>query len=123
MAPKAMKGTKGKSAEASKEQIIFGKWNPHTVQKSEIAGLVGSFQGMYVTEVKGIKDILILQINVKAQDAEKIDEAELQKWNKSMKKEKDMLEGIIMYGGQWLVSLFNDRQDNKCTNHDDDIFA
>ncbi|KAI6016264.1 hypothetical protein BKA83DRAFT_4497887 [Pisolithus microcarpus] len=158
-----------------RERIVFGKWNPRTIQKTEIAGLVESFQvngldrfnpthamplivpksilklGTYVTEVKGINEVPLLQINVeagkdwtisvaggqhrvyalevwlerkkkqledhlaveksiKAQDVDKIDEAELQKWNKSTKKEKDMLEGIIAYGGQWLVSLFDDKK-------------
>ncbi|KAI6017934.1 hypothetical protein BKA83DRAFT_12231 [Pisolithus microcarpus] len=158
-----------------RERIVFGKWNPWTIQKTEIAGLVESFQvngldrfnpthamplivpksilklGTYITEVKGINEVPLLQINVeagkdwtisaaggqhrvyalevwlerkkkqledhlameksiKAQDVDKIDEAELQKWNKSTKKEKDMLEGIIAYGGQWLVSLFDDKK-------------
>ncbi|KAI6025412.1 hypothetical protein PISMIDRAFT_16300 [Pisolithus microcarpus 441] len=193
-----------------RERIVFGKWNPRTIQKTEIAGLVESFQvngldrfnpthamplivpksilklGMYVTEVKGINEVPLLQINaeagkdwtisaaggqhrvyalevwlerkkkqledhlaveksIKAQDVDKIDEAELQKWNKSTKKEKDMLEGIIAYGGQWLVSLFDDSKcsnrqvvfaqkrgyegmrktsgDGKCANHDGGVFA
>ncbi|KIK29668.1 hypothetical protein PISMIDRAFT_6481, partial [Pisolithus microcarpus 441] len=27
-----------------RERIVFGKWNPRTIQKTEIAGLVESFQ-------------------------------------------------------------------------------
>ncbi|KAI5983537.1 hypothetical protein EDD15DRAFT_2202027 [Pisolithus albus] len=85
--------------------------------------------GMYVTEVKGINEVLLLQINaeagkdwiisvaggqhhvyvLEAQDVDKVNKAELEKWNISMKKEKDMLKGIITYGSQWLVSLFNDK--------------
>ncbi|KAI5987834.1 hypothetical protein EDD15DRAFT_2371889 [Pisolithus albus] len=156
-----------------RDQILFGKWNPRTIQKAEIAGLVESFQvngldrfnpthamplivpksivkpGTFITEVKAINEIPLLQINMevgknwtitaaggqhrvyalevwldrkkkqldeylavekslKSQEADKVDEAELAKWNKSTKKEKDILEGIIAYGGQWLVSLFDD---------------
>ncbi|KAI5995890.1 hypothetical protein EDD15DRAFT_2365418 [Pisolithus albus] len=158
-----------------RDQILFGKWNPRTIQKAEIAGLVESFQvngldrfnpthamplivpksivkpGTFITEVKAINEIPLLQINMeagknwtitaaggqhrvyalevwldrkkkqldeyiavekslKSQEADKVDEAELAKWNKSTKKEKDILEGIIAYGGQWLVSLFDDEK-------------
>ncbi|KAI6103184.1 hypothetical protein EDD17DRAFT_1512189 [Pisolithus thermaeus] len=156
MAPKGLKGLKGKGLESSK--IHFSKWNPQGIQSSEVMRLAELFKvnrldcfnlthtmplimpksilkqegekalkipaaggqhQLYTLEIwlewkkKQLDKHVALERFIKGQDPEKIDKAKLQKWNKMMKKDKDVLAGIIMYGGQWLVSLFDKSKINQ----------
>ncbi|KIN95234.1 hypothetical protein M404DRAFT_34284, partial [Pisolithus tinctorius Marx 270] len=51
-------------------------------------------------------------------DVDEVDANQLKKWNEEQKAEKDKLEAIIAYEGQWLVSLFDDSKiDETLTLH------
>ncbi|KAI6154547.1 hypothetical protein BKA82DRAFT_4347478 [Pisolithus tinctorius] len=57
---------------------------------------------------KQLDEFVSLEQSIANKDVDEVDANQLKKWNEEQKAEKDKLEAIIVYEGQWLVSLFDD---------------
>ncbi|KAI6155877.1 hypothetical protein BKA82DRAFT_4011287 [Pisolithus tinctorius] len=57
---------------------------------------------------KQLDEFVSLEQSIANKDVDEVDANQLKKWNEEQKAEKDKLEAIIAYEGQWLVSLFDD---------------
>ncbi|KIN95510.1 hypothetical protein M404DRAFT_34058 [Pisolithus tinctorius Marx 270] len=62
---------------------------------------------------KQLDEFVSLEQSIVNKDVDEVDANQLKKWNEEQKAEKDKLEAIITYEGQWLVSLFDDSKINE----------
>ncbi|KAI6146442.1 hypothetical protein BKA82DRAFT_4356900 [Pisolithus tinctorius] len=129
MPPRATKrGGKGQEGEGSKSLIKWDTYTLEDVPRDEIPILeiatnhrdgwkVYAAGGQHRLEAlaiwfekkkKQLDEFVSLEQSIANKDVDEVDVNQLKKWNEEQKAEKDKLEAIIAYEGQWLVLLFDD---------------